>query len=109
MMKYLFKFLKNSNVEFYVGYKDNGDIRIPGSLGCYLLYEIIFQHSHVKRKPTFWVCDPGRLKPACAATEARYRLEILDIETRGIILSRRRTTKMLIRLRGCEADLRLCC
>ena len=31
------------------------------------------------------------------------------IETRGIILSRQRTTKALIRLRGCAVDLRLCC
>ena len=26
--------------------------------------------SLVKRKPLFGVCDQGRLKPACAATEA---------------------------------------
>ena len=48
------------------------------------------------------VCDQVRHKPACAATEARKRLEISDIETRGIILSRQRTTKALIRLRGCR-------
>ena len=48
-------------------------------------------------KPVFGVCDRGRLKPAWAATE----LEISDIETRGIILSRQWTTKVLIRLRGC--------
>ena len=43
---------------------------------------------------------PGiRHKPACAATEARSRLEISDIETRGFILSKQRTTKVLIRLR----------
>ena len=29
---------------------------------------------------------PGRHKPACAATEARQRLEISDIETKCIIL-----------------------
>ena len=57
--------------------------------------------SHVTRKPVFGVCDQGTLKPACAATEARQRLETLDIETRGIILSGQRTTKTLIRLRGC--------
>ena len=43
--------------------------------------------SLVTRKPVFGVCDQGRLKPACAATEARQTLEISDIETRGIILS----------------------
>ena len=42
-----------------------------------------------------------RLKPACAATEAIKRLEISDIETRDIILSKLRTTKALIILRGC--------
>ena len=53
------------------------------------------------RKAVFRVCDQVLLKPACAATEARQRLEILDIEVRGIILSRQQTTKALIRLRGC--------
>ena len=42
-----------------------------------------------------------RLKPACAATEASWRLEISAIESRDIILSKQRTTKALIRLRGC--------
>ena len=31
------------------------------------------------------------------------------LETRGIILSRQRTTRALIRLRGCQADLSLYC
>ena len=88
------------------------------------------------RKPVFGVCDQGRLELACAATEDSYRLEISDIETRGIILdqlvkptfcsryaqtpfvmeqsegpmdkvasgiilSRPRIAKTLIRLRGC--------
>ena len=57
--------------------------------------------SHVTRKPIFGVCDQGRLKSACAATKARQRLEISDIETKGIILSRQWTTKALIRLRRC--------
>ena len=51
-------------------------------------------------KTVFEICDQGRLKPACAATEAKKRLEVSDIETRGIILPRQRITKMLIRLRG---------
>ena len=54
--------------------------------------------SLVTRKPDFGVFDQVRLKPA---TEANWRLEISDIETRDIILSRQRTTKALIRLRGC--------
>ena len=57
--------------------------------------------SCVTRKPVFGVFDQVRLEPACAATEARLKLEILDKETRDIILSRQRTTKVLIRLRGC--------
>ena len=57
--------------------------------------------SLIARKPVFWVFNQVRLKPACAATDARWRLEISDTETRDIILSRHRTTKLLIRLRGC--------
>ena len=56
--------------------------------------------SLVMRKAVFGVCDQIRHKPACAATEAKWRLEILDIKTRDIILSRQRTTKALIRLHG---------
>ena len=47
------------------------------------------------------VSDQVRLKPACSATEASMRFEILVTETRDITLSRQRTTKALIRLRGC--------
>ena len=54
----------------------------------------------VTRKPVFGVCNQGRLKSACAATQASWRLEISDIETRGIILSRQRIRKALIRLCG---------
>ena len=57
--------------------------------------------SLVTRKPVFGVCDQVRLKLTCAAKEARKRLEISDIETRDMILSRRRITKVLIRLRRC--------
>ena len=63
--------------------------------------------SLVTRKPVFRVCDQGRLKPTCAATEARQRLVISDIETRSIILSRQRTTKALIRLRICAFVVRI--
>ena len=57
--------------------------------------------SLVTRKSVFWVFNQVRHKPACAATEASWRLEIWDIETKDIILSRQWTTKVLIRLRGC--------
>ena len=52
-------------------------------------------------KSVFGVSDQVRLKPACSATETSYSLEILDIETRSIILSQQRITKALIRLRRC--------
>ena len=52
------------------------------------------------RKPVFGVCDQIRLKLACAATEAMPRLEILDIETRYIMLSKQHIIKVLIKLRG---------
>ena len=57
--------------------------------------------SHVTRKPVFGVFNQVRLKPACSATEASLRLDSSDIESRSIILSRQRTTKVLIRLREC--------
>ena len=47
------------------------------------------------------VSGHARHKPACAATEASMRLEILVTETRSITLSKQRTTKALIRLHGC--------
>ena len=57
--------------------------------------------SLVTRKPVFGVCDLVRHKPACAATETSKSPEILDLESRDIILSRQRTTKVLIRLHEC--------
>ena len=47
------------------------------------------------------VSDQARHKPACTATEASQSLEISAIESRDIILFKQRTTKVLIRLRGC--------
>ena len=46
------------------------------------------------RKP---VCGV-RLNLAWSVTETSWRLEVSDIETRDIILSRQRTTKALMRL-----------
>ena len=57
--------------------------------------------SPITRKPVFGVCDQVRHKPACPATEASQSLEILDIASIDIILSKQRKTKALIRLRGC--------
>ena len=47
------------------------------------------------------VSDRVSLKPVCAATETRQRLEILDFPSISIILSRQWTTKALISLSGC--------
>ena len=57
------------------------------------------------------VCDQVRLKQACSASEASYRLEILDIETRGItsILSRQRKQRHWSDCADAQADLCLCC
>ena len=72
--------------------------------GAHLLlvwHVLVIYLSLVTRKPVFGVCDQVRLKPACSAEETRYRLEVSDIETEDNILSRHRTTRVLIRLRGC--------
>ena len=53
------------------------------------------ERSPFTRKP---VCDQVRLKPVSSASETNWNLEISDIETKDIILSRQRTTKALIRL-----------
>ena len=63
-------------------------------------FKLLIYTSLIMRKPVFRVFHQVRLKPACAATEATYRFEISDIEARDVILSRQRTTKVLIRLRG---------
>ena len=46
-------------------------------------------------------CDQVRFKLACSAAEASYSLETLRIANIHIVLSKLRTTKVLIRLRGC--------
>ena len=73
----------------------------PIVLGWKILEPTFFKMSLVMRKPVFGVCDQVRLKPACTASETGWNLEILDLERRGIILSRQRTTKALIKLCGC--------
>ena len=55
------------------------------------------QISLVTRKSVFRV----RHKPACSASETSWCLEISAITSRGIVLSRQRKTKVLIRLREC--------
>ena len=63
-------------------------------------YQVLFEPRHEKtclRESAI----RGRLKPACSDIETRKSLEILDLASIGIMLFRQRTTKMLIRLRGC--------
>ena len=43
--------------------------------------------SLVVRKPVFGVSDQVRHKPGCTTTEDGQRLEILDLGSRGIVLS----------------------
>ena len=40
------------------------------------------------RKPTIWVSDQIQLKPGCTVKEDSQRLEILDLESRGILLTK---------------------
>ena len=56
-----------------------------------------YHMSPVTRKSVFRFCDKVWHKPASAATEARYSLEISVMASRGIVLSRQRTTTALIR------------
>ena len=60
---------------------------------------VAFEPRH--EKTCLRVSDQVRHRSACSSTEASLSLQILDIETRGIILYRKWTTKVLIRLRGC--------
>ena len=43
--------------------------------------------SLIVRKPVLGVCDQVRHKPGCTTTEDDYRLEILDLGSRGIVLT----------------------
>ena len=47
----------------------------------------IFYMSLVVRKPVFGVFDQVLHKPGCTTTEDALRLEISDLESRGIVLS----------------------
>ena len=62
--------------------------------------------SLVTRKPVFWVFDQVRHKLGCTSTEDVKRLEISDLESRGIVLSMVRKTKALI---SCAVNAQLIC
>ena len=57
--------------------------------------------SHITWKRVFGIFDQVRFKPAWSATEPSQNLETLDTASKYIILSKQRTAKVLIRLRGC--------
>ena len=59
--------------------------------------------SLVTRIPVFGSLRAGKTQTACSATEASWSLETLNIARIyiGIILSKQRRAKSLIRLRGC--------
>ena len=52
-------------------------------------------------KPVFRVSNKARLKLATSATETRWKTENLLVSSLDMILSKKRITKALIRLREC--------
>ena len=73
-------------------------------------YMYNYHMNHVTRKLAFGSLLSGNRATIleCAATEARWRLEILCIETRGIILSSEKQ-RCWSHCEDAQADLRLCC
>ena len=65
------------------------------------LFQVYYIWTSSRENLSLRYSDQVRLKPACSATETSYYLGILDSASIGIILSRQRTTKALIRLPGC--------
>ena len=59
--------------------------------------------SHAMRKCAFGSLRPGQTQTGLLSYSSYMRLEISAIESRDIILSKQRTTKALIRLRGCAS------
>ena len=52
-------------------------------------------------KPLFRVTDKMRLEPVSSAAETSLKIENYDVASLDMILSNKRITKALIRLRGC--------
>ena len=53
------------------------------------------------RPGNYKTCLQLRFKPACSATETRWKIEISLVTSVDMMLSNKRITKALIRLRGC--------
>ena len=56
---------------FYGGQSEISESCLLSPIMQQVLKEVLKKVNLVTRKPVFGVCDQGRLKPACAATEAR--------------------------------------
>ena len=67
-----------------------------------LFMQCCYEHhfSLVATKPVFGVSDKMRFKPACSATETSLKIEISLVASLDMVLSKQRSTKALIRLRG---------
>ena len=55
----------------------------------------------VVTKHVFGISEKARLKPVSSATETGWTMEISLVASLDIVLYKTRTTKALIRLRGC--------
>ena len=55
----------------------------------------------IARKPVFGVSVKTSFKPVSSATETSYKIEISPVARLNMVLSKKRITKALIRLRGC--------
>ena len=55
----------------------------------------------VARKPVFGVSDNASFKPVSSASETSWKIEISLVISLDMMLFDKRTTKALIRLRGC--------
>ena len=53
----------------------------------YICPKLMYKLSCDTRKPVFGVSDQVKHKTACASTEDGWKLEILDLRRRGIVLS----------------------
>ena len=53
------------------------------------------------RKPVFWVPDQAGLTPVSSITRTSQKNEVSHVASLDMILTNKRTTKVLISLRGC--------
>ena len=86
-------------------------IKSPFNVASTLISMFDDKLSLVGRKPVFGVSDQVRHMPGCTVTEDGWKLEISDLESRGIVQLYYlcNENKGADQLRGyCEADLRLC-